>query len=339
MTTSDAEPFCHCLNALPMDTSIRVFADGVNEVRRQRSTRGSFAFQLRDACTDSQTVQREHALVRWTAGFAAYHKRRSSLTCLICSGSDVPLRPKIVTPKKCIGSNARHDSLVDAMKNVDHHVFPTQPRSFHPHRHLFPLLTQFMRPRLVRPDCCAVGGSRVQQILNPCAGCAKPAHVVVRVVSGDLEHLVPTLRQHLPLLGLRPHRPILRRQLRPSIISMLHKNIFQMVSHVALVSSALRITRKMNRSIWPLCQSQTSCSNTLRTASFGARTTRHLRVVRQAPSSKEWLPSVHGGKDVDEDAGDPLPISRNLRKCRSRRKMHASTSLLSKRCRRTNAGG
>ena len=31
-----------------MDTSIRVFADGVNEVRRQRSTRGSFVFQLMD---------------------------------------------------------------------------------------------------------------------------------------------------------------------------------------------------------------------------------------------------------------------------------------------------
>ena len=80
-------------------------------------------------------------------------------------------------------------------------------------------------------------------------------------------------------------------------------------------------------------------SNTLRTASFGARTARQIRVVRQAPSSKEWLPSVHGGKDVDEDAGNPLPNSRNLRKCRSRRRIHASTSLLSKRCRRTNAGG
>ena len=165
-----------------------------------------------------------------------------------------------------------------------------------------------------------------------------PAHVVVRVVSGDLEHLAHTLRQHLPLLGLRPHHTILRRRLRPSITSMLHKNIFQLVSHVALASQALRITVKMNRSILSLCLCQTSCSNTLRTASFGARTTRHLRVVRQAPSSKEWLPSVHGGKDVDEDAGDPLPNSRNLRKCRSRRRMHALTSLLSKRCRRTNAG-
>ena len=48
MTTSNAEPFCHCLNALPVDNSIRVFADGVNEVGRQRSTRGSFAFQLMD---------------------------------------------------------------------------------------------------------------------------------------------------------------------------------------------------------------------------------------------------------------------------------------------------
>ena len=38
-----------------------MFADEVNEIRRQGSTRGSFAFQLRDACTDSQTVQREHA--------------------------------------------------------------------------------------------------------------------------------------------------------------------------------------------------------------------------------------------------------------------------------------
>ena len=209
------------------------------------------------------------------------------------------------------------------MKNVDHHVFPTQPRSFHQHWHLFALLTQFMRPRLVRPDCYTVGGSCVQQILNPCAGHAKPAHVVVRVVSGDLEHLAPTLRQHLPLLGLRPHHPILRRRLRPSITSMLHKNTFQLVSHVALVSSALRITVKMNRSILSLFPSQTSCSNTLRTASFGARTARHLRVVRQAPSSKEWLPSVHGGKDVDEDAGDPLPNSRNLRNCRSRRRMHA----------------
>ena len=151
-----------------------------------------------------------------------------------------------------------------------------------------------MRPRLVRPDCCTVGGSCVHKVLNPCAGHAKPAHVVVRVVSGDLEHLAPTLRQHLPLLGLRPHRSILRRRLRPSITSMLHKNIFQMVSHVALASQALRITVKMNRSILSLCPSQTSCSNTLRTASFGARTTRHLRVVRQAPSSKEWLPSVHG---------------------------------------------
>ena len=140
--------------------------------------------------------------MRWTAGFAAYHKRRSSLTCWICSGSDVPLWPKFTTPKKCIGSNARHDSLVDAMKNVDHHVFPTQPRSFHPHRHLFPLLTQFMRPRLVCPDCYTVGGSCVHKVLNPCAGHAKPAHVVVRVVSGDLEHLAPTLRQHLHLLGL-----------------------------------------------------------------------------------------------------------------------------------------
>ena len=93
----------------------------------------------------------------WTTGFAAYQRRRSSLICWICSGSDVPLRPKFMTPKKCIGSNARHDSLVDAMKNVDHHVFPTQPRSFHPHWHLLSLLTQFMRPRLVRPYCCTVG--------------------------------------------------------------------------------------------------------------------------------------------------------------------------------------
>ena len=146
------------------------------------------------------------------------------------------------------------------------------------------------------------------------------------------------MRQHLSLLGLRSHRPILRRRLRLSITSMLHKNIFQMVSHVALVSSALRHTVKMNRSILSLCPSLTGCSNTLSTASFGARTTRHLRVVRQAPSSKEWLPSVHGDKDVDEDAGDPLPNSRNLRKCRSCQRMHASTSLLSKRCRRTNAG-
>ena len=46
MTTFDAKPFCHCLNALPVDTSIRVFADGVNEVRRQRSTRGSFASRV-----------------------------------------------------------------------------------------------------------------------------------------------------------------------------------------------------------------------------------------------------------------------------------------------------
>ena len=46
MTTSNAEPCCHCLNALPVGTSIRVFADEVNEVRRQRSTRGNFAFQL-----------------------------------------------------------------------------------------------------------------------------------------------------------------------------------------------------------------------------------------------------------------------------------------------------
>ena len=52
---------CAIVNALPVDTSICVFANGVNEVRRQRSTRGSFAFQLGDACTDSQTVQREHA--------------------------------------------------------------------------------------------------------------------------------------------------------------------------------------------------------------------------------------------------------------------------------------
>ena len=100
-----------------------------------------------------------------------------------------------MTPKKCIGSNARHDSLVDAMENVDHHVFPTQ--SFHQHQHLLPLLTQFMRPRLVRPNCYTVGGSCVQQVLNPCAGHAKPAHVVVRVVSGDVEHLAPTLRKHL----------------------------------------------------------------------------------------------------------------------------------------------
>ena len=185
--------------------------------------------------------------VQWTAGFAAYHGRRSSLTSWICSGSDVPLRPKFMTPKKCIGNNARHDSLVDAMKNVDHHVFPTQRRSFHPHRHLLPLLTQFMRPRLVRPDCCTVGGSCVQQVLNPCAGYAKPAHVVVRVVSGDIEHLAPTLRKHLHLLSLRPHRPIFAKA-TPSITSMLHKKIFQMVSHVALVSSALRITPKMNRS-------------------------------------------------------------------------------------------
>ena len=101
------------------------------------------------------------------------------------------------TPKKCIGSNARHDTLIDAMENVDHHVFPAQPRSFHRHWHLFALLTLFMRPRLVRPDCYTVGGSCVQQVLNPCAGYAKPAHVVIRVVSGDVEHLLPTLRKHL----------------------------------------------------------------------------------------------------------------------------------------------
>ena len=199
-----------------------------------------------DACTDSQTFQREHA---FGCEEQRDSRRRSSLTSWICSGSDVPLRPKFMTPKKCIGSNARHDNLVDAVENVDYHVFPTQPRSFHPHRHLLPLLTQFMRPRLVRPDCCTVGGSCVQQILNPCAGHAKPAHVVVRVVSGDLEHLAPTLRRHLPLLGLRSHRSILRRRLRPSITSVLHKKIFQLVSHVALVSSASRITVKMNRSI------------------------------------------------------------------------------------------
>ena len=220
------------------------------------------------------------------------------------------------------------------MKNVDYHVLPTQPRSFHQHQHLLPLLTQFMRPRLVRPDCCEVGGSCVQQVLNPCAGHAKPTHIVVRVVSGDLEHLAPTLRQHLPILSRRPHRPILRRRLRPSIISMLHKNIFQLVSHVALVSSALRITVKMNHSIWSFFPNQTSCSNTLRTASFGARTAGHLRVVRQAPSSKEWLPSVHGGKDVGEDAGDPLPNSRNLRNCRSRRRMHAVKEVSKNKCRR-----
>ena len=168
--------------------------------------------------------------VRWTAGFAAYQRRRSSLTSWICSGSVVPLRPKFVTPKKCIGSNERHDSLVDAMKNVDHHVFPTQPRSFHPHRHLLPLLTQFMRPRLVRPDCCAVGcllcTTSLESLCRPwkastccCSRCF------------DFEHLAPTLRQHLPLLSLRSHRSIFAKA-TPSITSMLHKNIFQMVSHV-----------------------------------------------------------------------------------------------------------
>ena len=201
--------------------------------------------------------------MQWTAGFAAYQRHRSSLTSWICSGSDVPLRPKFMTPKKCIGSNARHDSLVDAMKNVDHHVFPTKPRSFHPHRHLLPLLTQFMRPRLVRPDCCTVGGSCVQQVLNPYAGCAKPAHVVVRVVSGDLEHLAPTLRQHLPLLGLKSHRYILRRRLCPSITSMLHKKIFQMVSHVALVSSALHlvVVPKPNKLFQHTTNSEFWCEN------------------------------------------------------------------------------
>ena len=147
-----------------------MFADEVNEVRCQRST-----FRLGMPALTRRRSKESMPWVRWTAGFAAYQRRRSSLTSWICSGSDVPLRPKFMTPKKCIGSNARHDSLVDAMKNVDHHVFPTEPRSYHPHQHLLPLLTQFMRPRLVRPDCCTVGGSCVQQVLNPCAGYAKPS--------------------------------------------------------------------------------------------------------------------------------------------------------------------
>ena len=100
MTTSNAEPFCHCLNALPVDNSIRAFADGVNEVRRQRSTRGSFAFQLGDACTDSQTVQREHALGAMDGGIRCVPAAQIVAHKLDLLWQRCPLAAKIHDPEE-----------------------------------------------------------------------------------------------------------------------------------------------------------------------------------------------------------------------------------------------
>ena len=72
--------------------------DGVNEVRRKRSTRGSFTFKLRDACTDSETVQREHALGAMDGGIRCVPAAQIVADVLDLLWQRCPLAAKIHDP-------------------------------------------------------------------------------------------------------------------------------------------------------------------------------------------------------------------------------------------------